>query len=324
MQEHARAILGLDVSPFVVGIKKAQKATKGLGRQLKGALGFFGIGFAMSSIGASVARFADTLVNTSSKLGVSTDFLQAWNFQANQIGVSTNAANMGLQRFTRRIGEAARGTGVLANVIRENNISLRDSQGNMRSTTDILADYADVIQNAESQQERLRLAFQAFDSEGAALVTMLQDGSEGMREMIRNAERLGAITDQRALVAINRLTNKLRTLGTQGLGFVADKFGKFLDLTARGWALFGALSTGATFEEAREIANAQADVEEHLNRMRTAQQMASAEIERQISLEKERLSILERQAQAAKNREEARSDRSRHTVEELSEQNLAK
>lgn len=319
MTEHAKAFLGLDVNGFMRGVSKAKAGSRSLGKALKNALGFFGLAFALKSMTRAISTFAEKLINTSRKLGVSTDFLQAWNLAAAQNGIRTDQANIALQRFARRIGEAARGTGVLASVIADNNIELRNQDGQMRTTTDILADYADVVQSAESQQERLRLAFMAFDSEGAALVTILQDGSEGMQQMVRDAQQLGAVTSQTALVAINRLTNRLRVLATQGLGKVAQVMGGVIDIIETGWAGLGALSTGVSVDEAREIVNQQLAVQSALQDIHAAQQATTAESERQIQLEKQKIGLLEQQQKAVQALQDARGDRSRSGLEEIAE-----
>lgn len=323
MTEHAKAVLGLNVTPFMRGLSKAKTGMGKFKAAMQSSLGFFGIGFGLATLGRSVTDFADKLIDTSRKLGVSTDFLQAWNHAAQQNGVSVNASNMALQRFTRRIGEAARGQGVLAKTMEELGIQLRDNNGNMRDTTDVLADYADAVRNADSQQERLRLAFQAFDSEGAALVTLLQNGSDGMREMVAEAERLGVVTEQKALVAINRLSNKLKAFGTQALGFVAQKLGSFIDVIERGYALMGAMSTGIGFDAARDIANAQVDAKNTADEMRRISEMTTQEAEKQVALERQKVDLMKRQADARRRLANAREDQSRTDLDGLADRNIA-
>ncbi len=85
---------------------------------------------------------------------------------------------MAMQRFSRRVAEAASGAGELIPILKANNLALRDTDGNMRPLIAILRDYADLIKNAGSDQERLLLAFKAFDSEGAALVNTMKNGAD--------------------------------------------------------------------------------------------------------------------------------------------------
>lgn len=158
-------------------------------------------------------EFADRTAKTADKVGVSTDALQEYRFAANQSGVATNTLDMGLQRFSRRLGEAAQGSGELRGVLEENNIQIRDSTGNMRSNEDVLNDLANAISGAESEQEALRIAFKAFDSEGAAMVNMLRGGSAGLDEMRGRARELGLVLDEDLLRNAEKANDQLDILG---------------------------------------------------------------------------------------------------------------
>lgn len=158
-------------------------------------------------------EFADRTAKTADKVGVSTDALQEYRFAANQSGVATNTLDMGLQRFSRRLGEAAQGSGELLGVLEENNIQVRDSTGNMRANEDVLNDLANAISGAESEQEALRIAFKAFDSEGAAMVNMLRGGSSGLDEMRGRARELGLVLDEDLLRNAEKANDQLDILG---------------------------------------------------------------------------------------------------------------
>jgi hypothetical protein len=62
-------------------------------------------------------------------------------------------------------------------------IALRDQSGNLRSSEDLLGEVADAFARIEDPAERVRLAFKLFDSEGVALVNLLNDGSGALEEM---------------------------------------------------------------------------------------------------------------------------------------------
>jgi hypothetical protein len=161
---------------------------------------------------------AAALGDVSDKIGLGVEALQEYRFAADQAGVSQQTLDLALQRASRRIGEAAQGTGELKDTLLQYDIAVRDAEGRQRALTDVLDDYADAIQNAESDQERLRLAFKAFDSEGAALVNLFRDGSEGIETMRQEARNLGLVLDEsmvrqagRANDALDRMRDILGT-----------------------------------------------------------------------------------------------------------------
>ena len=62
-------------------------------------------------------------------------------------------------------------------------IALRDQSGNLRRSEDLLGDVVDAFARIEDPAERVRLTFKLFDSEGVALINLLQDGSGALEEM---------------------------------------------------------------------------------------------------------------------------------------------
>jgi len=183
----------------------------------KGAFaGFIGVAAVgqLTNYAKESLEFADSIAKTADKLGVSTDALQEYRFAAERSGVGQQALDVGIQRFTRRLGEAAEGTGVLSKVLEQQNIQVRDSAGNLRNTEDVLRDYANAIQGAETDQEKLLLAFKAFDTEGAALVNLLRDGAVGLDEFRKTARDAGVVMDEELIRKAEIANDKWDTLST--------------------------------------------------------------------------------------------------------------
>lgn len=168
----------------------------------------------------------DRIAKTADKIGLTTDSLQELRFAASQSGVEQKTLDMAMQRFSRRVGEAAQGSGELVKTLEQYNIATKDSQGNTRSLDAVLGDLADAIRNAESEQEALRIAFKAFDSEGAALVNLMREGGKGLDEYRRKARELGLVLDEQLIRNAEEANNKLdvlnRTMSMQWTQAVAE------------------------------------------------------------------------------------------------------
>jgi len=187
--------------------RKGLAVNKALG-SIAVAAGAWGI---KNQIEESVA-YADALAKTADKLGITTDALQEYRFAAQLNNVEQTALDTGLQRWTRRLGEAAKGQGELRQVLEDNNVSIRDSNGNLRNSEAVLADYADTIKGAGTDQEKLLLAFKAFDTEGAAMVNVLRDGSEGLEKLRQKARESGAVMDSELIRKAEIINDKWETL----------------------------------------------------------------------------------------------------------------
>ena len=160
---------------------------------LRGVIGTLGGTAGIGYLVKSSLEAADAIGKTADKLGLSTAALQEYQYAAEQSGVKQETLNMALQRFTRRTAEAVQGKGELKGVLEQYNIAVTDAAGNTRATGDVLNDLANVMSRADSEAERLRIAFKAFDSEGAALVNMLKGGSAGLDDYRQKARRLGLV-----------------------------------------------------------------------------------------------------------------------------------
>ena len=138
----------------------------------------------------------DQIAKTARKLGLLNNELVGIQHAAAQMsGMMDSSVNMALQRMTRRISEAAAGTGEAVKAISE--LGLSAQQLNDVGPARAFRMIADAIKNVEAPADRLRLAFKLFDSEGAGLVTTLENGSAALDEYQKAAEDLGlTFTDE--------------------------------------------------------------------------------------------------------------------------------
>ena len=182
-------------------------------RLLGGALaGIATVGGLSALINRSLEA-ADAIGKTADKLGIGVEALQELRYAASLAGVEQNTLDMALQRFTRRVGEAARGTGEAKEALASMGIALRDQDGHIRRSEDLLDDVAEALRAVEDPAERLRLAFKLFDSEGVAMVNMLNRGADGLADMRQRARDLGIVLEEDLIRNAEKAKDELDTLG---------------------------------------------------------------------------------------------------------------
>ena len=163
----------------------------------------------------------DALSKTASKIGTTTEALGALRYAANLSGVETTTLDMAMQRFTRRLSEAVKGTGEAKGALQELGINAREiSQLPLDQRMAVLAD---AFGNVSNETDKLRLAFKLFDSEGVALVNMLNNGSDGLKAMFDDAEMLGLIMSSNAAKGVEQASDSLYRMGRVAIG-VRDSF----------------------------------------------------------------------------------------------------
>ena len=153
------------------------------------------------------AKEMDQIAKAADKLGVLTSELVGLQHAAERMsGMTRGQFTTAFQRMTRRVAEAAQGTGEAKKAIEELGLSAEELA---KDPANAFLMIADAIKDVESESDRLRLAFKLFDSEGAALVTTLGQGSEAIREMQKRAEELGLTFSQEEAEAVQKLNDAL-------------------------------------------------------------------------------------------------------------------
>jgi hypothetical protein len=268
---------------------KAKKGFTDIKNLLGRGLGLLGLAGGLTAAVAGMRNLFKASIDTarqltamSKTLGINVEFLQAWTAEAADFNIEQNAATMGLQRFTRRLGEAQAGGGELLKTIEKYNVALVDSDGKQRNAVDVLADFADVLKNAKTQQERLAIGFKMFDSEGARLITMLDNGAMSVETMTQRMEEAGEVASAEAVEALDRfgdsaerLWRKLRVWSTETAGSFFGAMSVDPETTAELERLFNVLRAEGMSEE--DAFNQLPNVFELQKQMRAAAREASGD-----------------------------------------------
>ncbi len=171
------------------------------------AAGAAGIGLLVKSSLKSI----DTLGKTAQKLGVTSQALQKLRYASNLAGVETRTVDMAVQRFTRRLSEAANNTGEAKDALKE--LGLNAKELTKLSLDEQMLKLADAFDNVQSSGDKVRLAFKLFDSEGVAFVNTLEGGSTALRQMFQDAEGLGFILSSSAVKGVEETNDAILKLG---------------------------------------------------------------------------------------------------------------
>ncbi len=176
------------------------------------------VGAALGKMTGGTARAGDEIAKTSQRLGIAADELQRYRYAAERSGVAQATFDMAMQRFGRRIGEAAKGTGEAQDALAELNISATNADGSVRDLTDLLPEVADKLGVMENANARNALAMKLFDSEGVRMVQMLKGGSAEMDNLLNRFDELGGALDKEGVKNAVRYTDAMTDLGVMFRG----------------------------------------------------------------------------------------------------------
>lgn len=186
-------------------------------KNLAGALGLVHTArMALSQVREEIVN-VDAIAKSARKLGLFSDELVGIQFAAERLsGMGAKQVETAMQRMTRRISEAAAGTGEAQAALKELGLDARKL--NLAGPSESFRMIADRIKAVENPTDRLRLAFKLFDSEGAALVNTLAAGSDELDKMATEAEKLGLTFSGMDAAALEDVNDSITDLKDSWVG----------------------------------------------------------------------------------------------------------
>lgn len=163
------------------GLKQVDSATAGVRNAM------VGLGSAIAALGAityvrNVINIADSMDELSKRTGIAVETLSSLSNTAAMAGSSQEELGSALIKLNKSIAEAASGGNDQALAFKNLGISVKDAEGNIRPTTDVLADIADAFSRVDDGAVKTQYQMALFGKSGANLNEFLSKGSSGIKE----------------------------------------------------------------------------------------------------------------------------------------------
>lgn len=225
-----------NTEPFVRGAQQAEKSLQrfvnrsrrdfdkwaaGIDQKVGSAMKVLAVGLpaGLAALGAAQARAIDAQQKFADRIGTSQRQLVALQQAAAETaGVTDSTLNMALQRMTRRVAEAAQGTGEAKGAIAE--LGLDAAKLAQMDPAEQFRAISGAMQGVANQGDQLRLAFKLFDSEGASLVNTLRQGPEVLDQYVTLVDDLGLSLSRVDTAKVEAANDAFGRIGkvAQGLG----------------------------------------------------------------------------------------------------------
>jgi hypothetical protein len=134
---------------------------------------------------------ANALKYNAERLGISSDELQRYTYVADIMGIKTEQVAVGMRYFNRTVGEAALGTKSATKEFALLGINIKDSQGNIRPTGELLGEFSDKLKAMPNQALRTAHAMRVLGRGGSSMLPELQKGSAALKQMFKDVDELG-------------------------------------------------------------------------------------------------------------------------------------
>ncbi len=204
-------------------IKKQMRSTARQARQLTGNINAMAVGakamvaaffasriFAFLTTGFSQA--ADEAAKFAKSTGVSVEMYQALGHAVQLSGGDIADLQKGLAQLGKRALEVTQGNKTLKKQFGELGLEVTDASGKLKNQDQLLFEIADRFKAMEDGSKKTGLAMQLLGRSGAKLIPLFNEGSEGIRKMTEEAQRLGIVlTKEQAAIAENFNDELLRS-----------------------------------------------------------------------------------------------------------------
>ncbi|CAM5480378.1 hypothetical protein [Thauera mechernichensis] len=199
-------------------------------KSVNGVLANLGVALSVAGLTAMVKSSldsADALSKLSQRVGVTVDTLSTLIPAANLSGVSADKFEAGLRKLATTMFEAATGSDEAARRFAALGITVKNQDGSLRATDQVLLDLADRFKAMPDGAEKSALAVQIFGKSGAELIPFLNQGRDGVQalsdEMVALGLQIGGDTAAQAEVFNDSLA-KIRLATTSIANRVIEAF----------------------------------------------------------------------------------------------------
>jgi hypothetical protein len=167
------------------GLPKLAEGFKGVGSaaaQLATRIGAVAVaaGLSVAALKQAVDK-GSMLAKTADNIGLSVDALAQLRFAAEQAGVAHDALDGALEELNIRLGEAKAGEGSLHSFLSQVSPALLKQMKAAKTTEDAFLLLSDAMVKLEDPTKKAALASAAFSDPGIKLITLLNQGSKGIK-----------------------------------------------------------------------------------------------------------------------------------------------
>lgn len=161
----------------------------------------------------NAAKQADEIATLAQRYGVTTDEIQKMNYAQNLVDVSTESMLGSMQKMTKQMGAENEAFDELG-------VSIKNTDGTMRDSTDVWYDVLKALGDVENETERDIIAQELFGRSSAELAGIIDDGGASLQAYGQEAEDAGVILSQdgvSAAVQFNDAMDRLKATLTGDL-----------------------------------------------------------------------------------------------------------
>jgi hypothetical protein len=204
-------------------IKRNEKFEKSAGSMAKNiATGLAVAGLAAATAFGAMAKSAidnaDKLDKVSQSSGIAVESLSQLQYAAEISNVNFDELTKTAARFSKTAADAARGSEQASRGFDALGVKVKNADGTLRGTEDLLLDVADKFSKMEDGAAKAAIAQDLFGKSGARLIPFLNQGRAGIEKLKKEADAFGLTVSGKAAAAADQFNDNLDRIQAAGKG----------------------------------------------------------------------------------------------------------
>lgn len=175
-----------------------------------------------------VSKAGDEIDKSSQKLGISAENYQTLSYAMERSGASIDDVSKGVKTITKELADAENGVKGAGKQFEALGVSLKNADGSMKSTEDVLLESIDALASMENETQRNALAQQIFGKSASELAPLLNSGADGISDLMQEAKDYGMVMSDEAVTASANFQDSLTRMQGTINGVKSNLIGEFL------------------------------------------------------------------------------------------------
>lgn len=195
-------------------LDKTKKKFKVFGDRTKKVLA--GVGASVTALSGVMAvgvkkaiDYGLEIDNLRKSTGLTAEQTSRLSYAMEQEHGSTEDLARSIPVLARRINEANYGMETYTRAFREAGVEIKDSEGNIKNTSDVLLEISDYMQSGASDTNKMAVAQQLLGRSGKNLVPFLKLGRDAIEELGDEAEQMGIVLSDKTTADMKRFDDQL-------------------------------------------------------------------------------------------------------------------
>lgn len=155
----------------------------------------------------------DRIDKMSQKMQMSRKTFQELDYVFSQSGANIELMSKGMVKLSKNISDADKGVGVGAKLFEQLGISVKDSNGQLRKSEDVMFDVISALQKMPDDANRSAIATQLLGKSASELEPMLNKGAKGVEKLRQEFKDLGLGMSDKTIDAAVKFKDTMDKIG---------------------------------------------------------------------------------------------------------------